>query len=240
MRYLLIFVILILCCCNIENRIKNKIPIGSKLSKEILLGAHQIVKDKENLIITYNFDRIESQSMYLLFFNKNLEFIQFQELYSEEIDSIRNDSIFCTLNENKFNASLLKSNRTLPFNYNLVMKKLDFNSSGFRNKTIDDFFFNKSKDSVCFKVKNYNCNIYSNNSKRYNIDSNSLVDNPRYDIKNVNVSLYKILFNFDSEDIISVYSLDSNNHLTYDKLLFINKNQSDNFRNEICNIIFDK
>lgn len=83
---------------------KNKVAFNP-----YMLGAHQIVKDKENLIITYNFDRIESQSMYLLFFNKNLEFIQFQELYSEEIDSIRNDSIFCTLNENKFNASLLKS-----------------------------------------------------------------------------------------------------------------------------------
>ena len=131
------------CRCVDKNNIYNEISKGTKLSKELLRNADQIVRADSGIIVVYNYSKnAEYYDPHLLFFNQNLDLISAAYFASEKIESIKNGQITAYLNENResrLDAYINEVPKLYSINY---ISKRDNGSGKMENKIVENIIIN--------------------------------------------------------------------------------------------------
>lgn len=151
----LILITIVSCGIRPKNDIYNKVPLGSKLNKEILFQAKQIIPYNSELIIVYDIsEKWDEFSPHLLFFNNERKLYAATFLPSDKIDSIKSGILYASLFEDR-NRRKDQYRQDLPKTYK--MRLYDDNeerSLNISNKLIDSIKFqpqNKNKVTLYFR-----------------------------------------------------------------------------------------
>lgn len=237
--YIIVLFCLVKCSMPEKNDIYKIIPIGSPLTKELLLKSEQIISYNSDLILMFNISyEMDRYDPHLLFFDSNLTLYAAVYFPSEKIESLKNNVITGYLNKDRAQR---KSNyrNDLPPKYVLNLESGDnFHGSGYIiNKVIERIKIdsNNTDTKICIKKST---DIYAGiNFNNSSLDSNSLknfmlIDTLIYPISD-------IIFNY-KENLISTRYINSNNSLICDRMIVLNKSVLDTFYSQLWNRITNR
>lgn len=150
--FVLHFLIMVSCVKKYRIDIYEEMPLGSTLTKKILVQSDQIFQTQNNLILLYNAS--EDPAYYdphLLFFNDKNALYAACYYASEKIDSIKENNIFGILNIER-NRRKNRYRNDLPPNYALNLTPFQGMNGRFGNKIVEEIMLRDSGASVQLMV----------------------------------------------------------------------------------------
>ena len=229
------FILLILGCVNRKNDVYLKYPKKSKLTKEILQSAEQVIIDKKNniRILVINISNSwDTYDPHILFYDNTLKLISSCYFASEKIDSIKNKIIYGTLNENRVGRKIWYRN-DLPERFELLLNKRSGCSSKLCNKVIDKILVKNEQVTLFVSIaKNVYAGLQWNQSlNRTSIffDSFTLKDTLIYSLSQLHLD-YK-------EQIVSITSINNRNEFIQEEMIIPDMQLINRFYEQIWNEI---
>lgn len=150
--FILYFLVATGCIKKYRIDIYQKVPLNSKLTKEILLHANQIFKTQSGLILLFDASNDpEYYDPHLLFFNDANILYGACYYASEKIDSIKKDVIYGVLNDERDKRKSRYRN-DLPANYTLNLALYQGMQGRMGNKIVEGIKLNDSGTIVQLEV----------------------------------------------------------------------------------------
>jgi hypothetical protein len=211
------------------------IPIGSLLTKEILIKSEQITPVDNELILTINISNdAERYDPHLFFFDSSLRLYSACYFPSERIESIKNGVISAYLNKSR-NSRKSSYTNDLPNAYQFDFLKEDGGSGQICNKIID---------SIIIEGLNLKLIIRRAKDIYAGVEWNSLKNNKKFidkfEIKDIlTYPISSLSFNY-KDKTVSFRETNSSNHLVWDKMIIENSTILDNFYDKLFLSIIQK
>lgn len=232
--FLLLCFIFLQCHSLPRNDVYKELPIGTILSKNILLKSEQVCKNNSDLILLVNFSSNPAMyDPYLLFYDSSLKLYSACYFASEKIESIKDDTIKAFLNESRESRKFSYRN-DLPPNYYLSMQKIEGESGRISNKIID---------SILIDPRSLITTLYIRKAKNMYEGVNWIPNNPNSISKTSFITRDTIShpiseFHFDFNNrIVSYRKIDSANRLIWDEMIVLDKSILNKFYDELYKIL---
>ena len=218
-----------------KNDVYNIIRPNSELSKEILIKSEQIIPLKSGLITVYNIsDDWKRYDPHLLFYDAKLVFYTSCYFPSERVDSIKNNVIYCVLNESR-DVRKNEYRNDLPQSYSFNFIKDKCGGKGIRsNKLVDKIQIDPNLNSLILFIR---CSVNNYEGTEWTLNKKNSVDLNAYNISDtIYCRISNIIF-FSKESKISVISKDSDGCSFWDEMIIVDKSVFNKFYDELWVLI---